>query len=206
MAKKNKKTDQQDLAPSAAATSGPREPLIIKRITQKLPCPIDPSIVAARGRELAKVCEEREEERIRRREAGAESREQIKFFDKRIKELSANVNQGTEAREVECIHRLDFATQLVETVRTDNGKVLSSRPATSDDLQTKIPGSEPAAAAAPAPAQATANGNGHGEGEKPEKPLFEGGETVPEDEDAGRTIPEGTAWSEGSNPRPLLPQ
>jgi hypothetical protein len=186
--------------PATAATSGPREPLIIKIFSQKLPCPIDPSIVAARGRELAKVCEDREEERIRRREAGAESREQIKFFDKRIKELSANVNQGTEAREVECIHRLDFATQLVETVRTDNGKVLSSRPATSDDLQTKIPGSEPAPKAAAATAS---NGNGHTNEDPPGKPLFEGGETVPEDEDGGRTIPEGTAWSEGSNPGPL---
>jgi hypothetical protein len=206
MAKKNKKTDQQDLAPAPAA-AGPREPLIIKRFSQKLPCPIDPNVVAARGRELAKVCEDREQERIARREAGAESREQIKFFDKRIKELSANVNQGTEAREVDCIQRVVFETQMVETVRVDNDKVLSSRPATSDDLQTKMPGADAdAKAAAPkANGQPAANGHTNGaasHGDDADKKLFEGGETVPDDE-GGKTIPPDAEWSVGSNPGPL---
>jgi hypothetical protein len=194
MAKRKTETPQQKLAPPP--DSAPREPLIIKRFSQKLPCPIDPSIVAARGRELAKVCEEREEERVRRREAGAESREQIKFFDKRIKELSMNVNQGTEACEVDCIQRVVFETQMVETVRTDNEKVLSTRPATADDLQTTIPGSEskPAAEARP-----HANGAANGK-DAADKQLFEGGKTVPED-DGGRTIPESAHWS--SNPGPL---
>lgn len=122
----------------AASRANDPERVERKRFKQKLPVEIGPAEVAKHAAELAAVIREREAVLVRKREVNAKYREQIAYFDERLKELGVSVEQHTETRDVECVEALITRTNTVEVRRLDTGAVLSRRAADAGDVQEKM--------------------------------------------------------------------
>lgn len=127
----NGSAEHDTLPPSSP---DPHEPVIRKRFKQKLPVRIGDELVSAKADKLAKTIHERNAVRLKRREANAEFREQLAYFDEMLESLATDVELHTESRDVECVERLT-AQNEIETVRLDTGEILSTRTAEARDLQ-----------------------------------------------------------------------
>lgn len=107
-----------------------------RRFTEKLPCAIAPEIVVLRADEQAKTWREREELMADNRERNAMFREQRAHLDKKLGELATSVEQHTESLAVDCVEYL--VRDQIEVWRQDTLEMVTTRPATSEDLQEKI--------------------------------------------------------------------
>ena len=107
---------------------------------------IDPDEIAKNAIELAGVIERRDVIMEKKRESNARFRNELKFFDERLKELAAAVNKGEEQADVEVIEKLVVGTNEIQVTRTDTGEVLSTRTATAEDRQEALELGPPAKA------------------------------------------------------------
>lgn len=110
----------------------------IRRFTRSLPCKLTDSERRLRGVKLAEANHERAEIELRKKDASAGFREELKANGKRIEELSEQVSSGVEKRPVECCERPDEDRQVVEIYRVDTGAVIDTRPMTLDERQPKL--------------------------------------------------------------------
>lgn len=127
----NGSAEHDTLPPSAPDR---HEPVIRKTFKQKLPVRIGEALVSEKADKLAKTIHERNAVRLQRREANAQFREQLAYFDEMLESLATDVELHTESREVDCVERLT-AQNEIETVRLDTGEILSTRTAEAKDLQ-----------------------------------------------------------------------
>jgi hypothetical protein len=141
MAKRKKKDFSEAIAASAEGPGEAKAPpavrsesIVIRKVKHKVPVRIDDATAAAKGEQLAEVCEERLAVKAKRRETMAEFKERLGGLDERERELSASVKLHTEQREVLCAERLTPQNE-VEIVRLDTGEIVKTRAAEAKDLQ-----------------------------------------------------------------------
>lgn len=164
---------------NGAKTVADRERIERKRYSEKLPCAIEPEMVALQADEMAKTFRQREALVEERRAVMADFRDKFAHIDEKLAELATAVEQHTVVRDVEVIEYLIQGTGSLEVVRQDTMEVVEVKAASGDDLQETIFGKEP-----PKPPRAS--------------------ELDDEDGDADEGEPEtGTKWTHGANPKPV---
>jgi hypothetical protein len=114
-----------------------------KRYKEALPVRIEDSVVAAKAGELAKIIQDRAALLEEKREANANYREKISFFNELLDELATSVQKHTELRQVQCVERLIVETNQIEVVREDTGEVVRTRTADVSDRQEALFPGEP---------------------------------------------------------------
>lgn len=140
-----KKTAKPTKARTAPKTSGrangkahARQGVERARYNLKLPIRIGDAEVAVKAVDIAGVVRAREAVLEERREAAAKFRDRVKFFDERLLELSESIEQHTELRDVEVSEVLIVETNEIQVVRRDTGEIVSTRTASSEDVQERL--------------------------------------------------------------------
>lgn len=91
--------------------------------------------VAAKGRELARLLEQRDDVDEDKRETVKAFKVQLDGLDEEIRDTAKVVTSGVEMRPIECAERFVKDRALVETYRLDTGDVISERPMTVEEAR-----------------------------------------------------------------------
>lgn len=103
--------------------------------TELFACPLTDDEAQARAYELACLVRKMDEEETAAKGAAAAARDTMKEMDAELRRLARIVREQKEDREVEVIVRQNTAEASIETVRTDTGAVVRSRPMTAEERQ-----------------------------------------------------------------------
>lgn len=131
-----------------------REPEVIKRYKENLPCPItDDKLIRSKADELAGVILERLDLLEERAAAMRGFKSRREHLDEQERELAVLVKQHTMMKPVQVEERLIMATGEIIIVRLDTGAEVGRKPATRDDLQRTFEKDERAATGGSKPAK-----------------------------------------------------
>jgi hypothetical protein len=161
------------------------------RYEEKLPVAADALEREAAGAEMSKIVDELESFKIEKRETLAELRDRKTGLEQRLNEMSG-VWKGKKLTNVLVQEYLIVETATIEVVRTDTGDVVSTRPATKEDLQEQIRTDSADALADSVIAKMT----------PPAKPSAESGAPGPNDITDPGGVLEGPKLTDGP-PRPI---
>jgi hypothetical protein len=140
-AKKAKKKTKASAPEVPRKAAKHRDAVELKRETLKLPVPVGDDVVDKGGREMAKLQVRIHEVEEEKSVALRGFRKTLEGFSSRMDELADTVNNSTELKDVECMHRL-LPTGQVEVVRLDTQEVVDEHTATTQELQVGMPGIE----------------------------------------------------------------
>lgn len=106
----------------------------VEREQRELMCKLTEGEIIARGDEMAKA--ELEIDRLKETRRGVNG--QIADLSTRRNKLATIIEEGEEARAVDCTWIEDFAKNVVRLVRQDTGAEVDTRPMTADDRQESL--------------------------------------------------------------------
>lgn len=107
---------------------------VIRTFTAPLPCVLTDAEIQERGEELAKTEAELVDHNTEAKRIRSDLKEQEAGFRSTIGRLTITINSRAEERPVEVEVR-KLSERLVEEVRLDTGEQITTRPATSEELQ-----------------------------------------------------------------------
>ena len=108
-------------------------------ITRRLPVRLEYDEIRLKGMRIATLEAEVEAIEEEKKAVTGDFKSKIDGRRTEISALSRQVNERQEYRQVEVIERKDWVERTVETVRTDTGEVVDSRPMSPSELQRPIP-------------------------------------------------------------------
>jgi hypothetical protein len=115
---------------------------------RELRVPITEALVAAKGKDMAKLRAECAAITMAAKHAAKDFREQVKDLEERISELANDVTTNTEERSVECYVVHNYSEDIVQLYRADTDVLVEERELTDEDRQAPLFNAETAAKAA----------------------------------------------------------
>jgi len=112
-------------------------------ITRRLPVKLNREEVRLKGKRLAILEAEIESLEGEKKAVVDDFKSKIEGRKAEIQSLSRQVNEEQEYRQVEVVERKDWDELTVDTVRTDTGDIIESRPMTTSERQRPIPFNQP---------------------------------------------------------------
>ena len=103
-----------------------------------LPCVLTPEQTNARGEEAAKIQGDIERAQEAKKESAADFNSTLEGLATKRAKLCQEIRERREFREVETIIRRNETERMMETVRTDTGETVRSRPMDRHELQLEL--------------------------------------------------------------------
>jgi hypothetical protein len=108
---------------------------VVSRVKRMLPCEIDEKVTKKKEQRVVHALTEKKEEQEKMNAEILPRRKRIKELETEIESLRAQVENGTEDREVFCDIVKDYKRNYVVVKRKDTGEVVEERIMTADDRQ-----------------------------------------------------------------------
>jgi hypothetical protein len=102
---------------------------------RNLPCKLTDTEVQTKGTELAKAFKEIEAEEEHQKSVRSDMKAKLDGMNLSASNLSTQITERIEYRDVDVDFVLDETEQVVKTVRSDTGETVDVRQATQDELQ-----------------------------------------------------------------------
>lgn len=112
-------------------------------ITRRLPVKLTFEEVRLRGKRMATLESEVEALEDEKKAITGDFKSKIDGRRAEILALTRQINEEQEYRQVEVVERKDWDELVIDTVRTDTGDILESRPMTPSERQRPIPFASP---------------------------------------------------------------
>ena len=112
--------------------------------TELLSCDLTPDEVRERGEEAARKQEERDTQEALRQASQKTFKGTIESLEGSVRHLLKEVRSKSTRRDIEVIQEARHDAGMMETIRTDTGEIVRTRPLTANERQTSLFPPEPA--------------------------------------------------------------
>ncbi len=106
--------------------------------TELLSCDLTPDEVRERGEEAARKAQERDTIEAERQSSQKSYKGRVESLEGQVRHLLSEVRSKSTRREIEVISEARHDAGMMETIRTDTGEIVRSRPLTANERQTSL--------------------------------------------------------------------
>jgi hypothetical protein len=108
------------------------------KVAKHLQCKLTELEYRTMGQELARANAQAEDVEMKKKAIDADLKGQIEAHVSHAMTLSRTINNGYQYKDVDCVMRFDYLSNVVVTTRLDTGEVIDSRAMTTEERQVEL--------------------------------------------------------------------